>query len=269
MAETSLSSDPVTRSQSLLVDSYRHSADVQQKIDRLDEQTRQDYFEYLHTTQRATQLEAYNAQIKRLIGSQEQEMRDIKDQLTSLQETEETALPLLQTMFDTLKRFVERDLPFLKEERAQRLERLSGLLVKADVSVAEKYRQLLEAYQIEVDYGRTLEAYRGVLEVGGQSGREVTFLRLGRVALYYQTSNGQESGQWRIKQKHWQQLDERHHWVVQKGIQMALQQTVPELLELPLELPLERPVERPTESHVTLSVEDSGIAVESSIGGMN
>ncbi|GLQ32721.1 DUF3450 domain-containing protein [Litoribrevibacter albus] len=236
LSNTAMADDVVTSAEKALVTSYQHASKVQQKIDRLDEQTRQDYYEYLYTTQRAKQLEDYNAQLQRLIDSQQQEIEDIKEQLSSLQETEEAALPLLQTMLNTLIAFVERDKPFLSAERSERLSRLNDVLARADVSVAEKYRQVLEAYQIEVEYGRTLEAYSGVLKVEGQPDRDVTFLRLGRVALYYQTSDGQESGQWQTQQQQWQRLDERHDWVVQKGIQMALQQTVPELLELPIGL---------------------------------
>ncbi len=214
--------------------SYQQGAKVQQQIDQLDEQTRQDYYEYLYTTQRAQQLENYNAQLQKLIQSQVDEIADIKTQLASLQDTEEAALPLLQKMLTTLDQFVARDIPFLNTERRERLDRLNTLMNRADVSVAEKYRQVLEAYQIEVEYGRTLEAYSGVLTVEGQPDRDVTFLRLGRVALYYQTSDGQQSGQWDTRQKQWLTLPDANNWAIQKGIQMALQQTVPELLELPL-----------------------------------
>lgn len=224
----------VDQAEKAFVKSYQQAAKVQQQIDKLDDQTRQDYYDYLYATQRAEQLEAYNTQLQTLIDSQQKEVADIQTQLESLQETEEAALPLLQDMLTTLNQFVKRDIPFLTEERYQRLERLTTLLTRADISVAEKYRQLLEAYQIEVEYGRTLEAYSGLLSVEGQADRDVTFLRLGRVALYYQTSDGQESGQWNKQEKQWQPLSEEHGWAIQKGIQMALQQTVPELLELPL-----------------------------------
>ena len=123
--------------------------------------------------------------------------------------------------------------PFLEEERSTRLARLQTLLNRADVSIAEKYRQILEAYQIEVEYGRTLEAYNAPLNTNGIT-RDVTFLKLGRIALYYQTADGKESGVWDNIEKDWKQLDSSYRWPIQKGIQLAMQQTVPELLSLPL-----------------------------------
>lgn len=217
-----------------LTKSYQTAAKVQERIDGLDDKTRQDYYEYVQTVRQVEQIEKYNKQVQALVVSQQSELEDLQQQLKSLQETEQTALPLLSDMFSTLKRFIERDLPFLMKERLERITRLEGVLSRSDVSVAEKYRQVLEAYQIEVEYGRTLEANTGVLRVSGQADREVTFLRLGRVGLYYQTSDGQQSGQWNASESGWEVLDSSLNWSIQKGIQMALQQTVPELLELPI-----------------------------------
>ncbi len=55
---------------------------------------------------------------------------------------------------------------------------------------AERYRRLLEAYQIELDYGRTMISYKGKLE----DGREADFVRVGRVSLLYRTADGEEVG---------------------------------------------------------------------------
>ena len=40
---------------------------------------------------------------------------------------------------------------------------------RVDVTVAEKFRQVLEAYQVELEYGRTIEAYTGTVDVDGQN----------------------------------------------------------------------------------------------------
>ena len=74
------------------------------------------------------------------------------------------------------------------------------MMSRADVTISEKYRRILEAYQVELDYGRTLEAYEGKLG-SGDDARTVQFLRVGRVALLYQTLDGKETGYWDARQE--------------------------------------------------------------------
>lgn len=226
---------PLDQAQQTLQQSHREGAQVQHSIDQLDRQTRENYEEYSATLRQAELVEAYNRQLSRMIEDQTRELTDIEVQLESLAETEQATLPLLVRMQLMLEQFVASDLPFLLQEREQRVERLARLLDRADVSLAEKYRQILEAYQIEAEYGRTLEAWTGTL-VQSAAERGVTFLRLGRVGLYYQTLDGEESGRWSREQDGWVKLDDQFNWSIRKGISVARQQSVPELLELPLEL---------------------------------
>ena len=84
-------------------------------------------------------------------------------------------------------------MPFLLEERRKRIAGLRDIMNRADVSLSEKYRRVVEAYQIEMDYGRTIEAYDGRLGEGDDA-RTVQFLRIGRVVLMYQTLDGRRDG---------------------------------------------------------------------------
>ncbi len=227
--------DALEQNQQVLEKAHRQGAQIQRSIDQLDQQTRENYDLYTETLRQAELMEVYNRQLSRMVADQERELTDIETQLVSLAQTEQATLPLLVRMQSMLEQFVARDIPFLPQEREQRVERLARLMDRADVSLAEKYRQMLEAYQIEAEYGRTLEAWNGALQQGDQV-REVTFLRLGRVALYYQTLDGEESGRWNRQQEVWERLDDDFDWSIRKGISMARQQSVPELLELPIEL---------------------------------
>ena len=93
-------------------------------------------------------------------------------------------------------------MPFLLEERTNRVDGLQKLMTQADVSISEKYRRIIEAYQIELEYGRTLEAYEGLIGEGTDA-RTVDFVRLGRVSLMYQTLDGTETGYWNAEEKKW------------------------------------------------------------------
>jgi hypothetical protein len=210
----------------------------QQRIDQMDAEQKQALQEYLDNQRSADITESYNQQLEKLVHSQKSELADLQRQIASLDETELAVLPMLSRMLDSLSRFVAQDLPFLPQERSQRIERLQKLVDRADVSVAEKYRQILEAYLIEVEYGRTIEAYSGSLDnqynLGKQAAPQVTYFRLGRTALYYQTLNGQQGAMWQPDKASWQPLDDAQNQALGNAILVAKQQRVPELLHLPL-----------------------------------
>jgi hypothetical protein len=140
-------------------------------------------------------------------------------------------------MLDALERFVRLDLPFQLDERNRRITSLKEAMGRADVTVSEKYRRIIEAYQIETDYGRTLEAYQGEL-VEGERARTVRFLRLGRVALMYQTLDGEETGYWDADQKQWVQ-DDSYRSAVKHGFGVADKALAPDLLTAPIPAPRE------------------------------
>ncbi|WP_286238885.1 DUF3450 domain-containing protein [Neptuniibacter halophilus] len=205
---------------------------AQKRINQLDLNSQEATETYLANERMADLTEAYNQQMAQLVASQQAEMADLQQQIDSIEEMDQSVLPMLNRMLSTLQQFVSADTPFLPQERQQRIARLHALLKRADISVAEKYRQILQAYLVEVEYGRTLEAYSGSLP--DAEGRQVTFLRLGRVALYYQSLDRRQSALWQPSQQRWQMLDEAQNLALGQAIQVALQQQVPALLNLPL-----------------------------------
>ncbi len=139
-------------------------------------------------------------------------------------------------MVESLDQFVELDLPFLLPERRSRVAFLETLLERSDVTVAEKFRRVLEAYEIENDYGRTIEAYKDSLEFEGAS-REVDILRIGRIALLYQTVDAGAYGMWDRQKKEWTPLPAAYRNQIREGIRVARRQIAPNLLLLPVAAP--------------------------------
>ncbi|WP_415891102.1 DUF3450 domain-containing protein [Neptuniibacter sp. SY11_33] len=211
---------------------HNQSQQSQKRIDNIEQGTQVAVDEYLTNERLSDVTEAYNAQVALLIESQKKEVVDLEAQIASIEETDKAVLPMLNQMVETLGKFVAQDIPFLKSERKERLEKLETLLLRADVSVAEKYRQILEAYAVEVQYGRTFESYKGAL--ASNNGQQVTFLRLGRAVLYYQSLSGSESALWQPSTQSWQVLNDSQNLELTKAIQIARQQQVPSLLNLPL-----------------------------------
>ena len=139
-------------------------------------------------------------------------------------------------MIDGLDQFVQLDVPFLLEERTDRVERLKELMERDDITVAEKFRKVTEAYQIENDYGSTIEAYKDTITIDGAT-REVEFLRVGRVALLYQSPDGQVSGAWDSEKGQWQALGNEFKNQIRQGLKIANKQIAPELVLLPISAP--------------------------------
>ena len=92
---------------------------------------------------------------------------------------------------------------------------------------------MLNAYQIENEYGRTMESYTNELELDGQT-LVVDFLRMGRVALVYQTTDGARSGVWNQEERRWQGLDDSYNNSIRSGIRIARQQAAVDLITLPI-----------------------------------
>lgn len=211
----------------------RDAAAAQQRIEQLDDASREALQRYRDALLQSRQLRDYNARMAAMVDDQRNELESLEEQLASIEQTQRAVLPLLQQMVTSLETFVALDVPFLPEERNTRISQLHALLDRADVSVAEKYRRVIEAYQIESDYGRTLEAWRGSLEDGDRT-RTVEFLRLGRVMLYYQSLDGREQGYWDAAEQRWANLPGSYRRALEQGIRIARQQQTPELLRLPL-----------------------------------
>jgi len=139
-------------------------------------------------------------------------------------------------MVDVLERFVALDLPFLLVEREDRIARLRRIMDDPETGMPEKYRRIAEAYQIELDYGRTMEAYQGILEEEGRT-IPAEFLRVGRVSLYYLTPDGNHAGRWDRVGNRWHALSKDFIPTLAQGIRVARNQVPPDFLSLPVPAP--------------------------------
>jgi hypothetical protein len=107
---------------------------------------------------------------------------------------------------------------------------------RSDVADAERYRRILEAYQVENDFGRTIEAFAGTVQKDGAD-VPVDFLRIGRIGLIYQTRDGAEVGAWNHKAGVFEPLDSSYFNWVAEGLRVAKKQSAPQLIRIPLPRP--------------------------------
>lgn len=207
----------------------------QQRIDAVVDDTRKKEDQYKRLLKEIDGLKIYNTLLQRQIDAQIRKMAQIEASIDQVEVISRQIVPSMTRMIASLKIFIELDVPFLMEERRERVANLEILMVEPDVNDAEKFRKVTEAYQIENDYGRTIEAYSGSLEIGDEN-RRVEFLRIGRVAFMYQTQDGKLSGVWDQEARRWQEADAYKN-EIRAGLKIANKQVAPDLLLMPVATP--------------------------------
>lgn len=211
-----------------------NGAAAQVTVDKLSGDTQNIVSQYKTAIKVVEGMKLYNGLQKKQVANQEKYLNDLTTSISKVAIIERQIVPLIVSMIDSLERFVELDVPFLVEERNDRIANLRQTLERSDVTVAEKFRKVLEAYEIEIEYGRTIEASSGKLAKDGGV-REVQFLRVGRASYLYQTVDGEESGVWNDTSKSWDVLPNKiYQRQISKGLRLARKEAAPDLIIVPV-----------------------------------
>ena len=207
---------------------------AQKRVDEVHEATLDLATEYQNKLKVVDGLKVYNALLQKQLNAQDIEVDTLRSSIANATVIERQMVPLMMRMLDGLDEFIALDVPFLLEERETRVSNLRALMERADLTVAEKSRRVFEAYQIENDYGRTLEAYKGKLDLGDRS-YDVDFLRIGRIALLYRSVGNDRFGHWDTASNQWVETDQsQFKRNVDKGLKVARQEMAPELFTVPV-----------------------------------
>jgi hypothetical protein len=236
LAGNALADDPLKTSIEVQSASDLAATRSQDRIDRIADETRVLLQEYRQTIRELDSLRAYDDHLERMVQAQTQTMATLDLEMEEVQITHRGIMPLMARMVETLEQFVELDIPFLLEERRARVRQLQDLLDRPDATVAEKYRRVMEAYQVETDYGRSIESYRGTLHDHGDE-RTVDFLRVGRITLLYRSLDGSLAGAWDPTAHAWDALSPDYLPALKQGFRVAKKQAAPELLMIPVQAP--------------------------------
>lgn len=216
------------------------SQQSQQRIDRIADETGNLLQEYKKELKLLEDLKVYNRKLEIQIEHQQAQLADIERSVQDVTVTQRRIQPLAERMLDGLEQFVRLDLPFHAAERNTRIRQIRANLNRSDLSAAEKFRQVLEAYKIETEYGRKVEAYTDTIEIGGLA-REVDVLRVGRIALMYQTTDTKITGAWDNERKSWVELPaSQYRASVRQGVRMARKQASIDIMNLPIAAPEEK-----------------------------
>jgi len=207
----------------------------QVRVDKVVTQTRTMEDQYRAILKEIDGLLIYNKLLELQIENQERVKVDLEQSIANVAIVNRQIVPVMTRMIDSLEQFISLDVPFLNQERTDRVQGLKDLMSRQDVTVAEKFRKVTEAYQIENDYGRTIETYKDTLEVDGAF-LELDFLRIGRIALMYQSVDGKVSGVWNQENQSWEDASDQRNQI-KLGLSIAKKQVPPDLVILPVDSP--------------------------------
>ena len=211
-------------------DNTELSAQSQTKIDATESETDKLVNEFKVVSKQVEGLKLYNAQKRIQIQAQLDLMDKLDEQLVQVVVMQRQIPPLAQKMLDTLETLITLDTPFRQEERRARVDLVRSSLAKPKVTASEQVRQVLEAYNIEAEYGRKIDTYEDTLA----DGTVVNILVIGRVGMFYQTKDEQSSGRWNNETGSWDDLPGSYRKPIRNGIRMAKKLAPTDMLMMPV-----------------------------------
>ena len=225
--------DPLEQIHSAERQIHKAAAKSQEKVDAIQEQTTEIVAEYRNVVDETEINKVYNDHVAKLVAAQNAEIKSLEDQIAEVENTKRNVVPLMYRMIDMLEAFVKADIPVKLDMRMARVERLRNVMTDPNVSTSEKYRQVLEAYEIEKDYGSAVEAWQATETFDGQ---EITadFVHVGHIALIAQSKDLKNAWVWDNTSRSWTKLGDEYLKDVTKTIRMARKQAPLDLIKLPI-----------------------------------
>lgn len=215
----------------------REAIDTRQTTQREAEQWREEREKLLARYEALEQsVEKLTAQQEALKQSNDQARQRIaakERQLAHIEQISAGIVPFIEEIIDHLRKEVNVGLPFLREERRTRIDRLTRLAADPEVAVSEKLRKVMEALMVEAEYGNNIEVYQ---ETAAIDGREILInvFRLGRLNLFYQTLDRNSCGVYNLATGSWEALPGDYNAAIETAIEIGAKRQPVELLYLPL-----------------------------------
>ena len=236
-AEILVDSSVIDEAMDVIGTKYTESATSQEEITRLANSASTTFEAFKRANDNLESLLVLNAGYRKTISIQETNITTLDESIASVEEVTGGIPLLMEKMLSSIEQFIELDYPFHVDERANRIQIARDAIDNPDVSIAEKFRQVLVMYQIETSYGRTYETYPDTITLAGAE-RDVNIARIGRVALMYQSTDRQVTGAWDNKARQWVELPPGdYRQAVQRAIRITSNLAAPDIIDLPVAAP--------------------------------
>ena len=227
----------IEQAQSVVGETNREAAESQERINRLSNSSSSLFEEFKTESDNLEALLVLNANWRRQIAIQEQQLETISESIAEVRNVTQELPLLMSRMIASIEQFIELDIPFHLEQRRARIQFVRDAIDDPNVSTAERFRQILVLYQTENAYGRTHETYSATLNLDGVP-TDVDMLRVGRIALTYQTKDRTRTGAWDSESRQWVTLEDgAYRNAIRDAINVSSGLIAPEIFELPIVAP--------------------------------
>jgi hypothetical protein len=230
-----VSADPLNELHKEEAKIHAAAAKSQEKINNLYEQSQELFIEYRGVVDETENLKVYNDYVSTLVADQQRSIDSLQTQIDGIDGVKRGVVPLMFRMIDSLEQFIELDVPIKLDERRKRVERLRDVMANSNVTTSEQFRQVIEAYQIENQYGQFMLPYQGTLDF---QGTEITvdFVNLGRTALMALSLDQKNAWVWDNDARAWEVLGAEYINPVVIAVRMANKRLPANLLKLPIKV---------------------------------
>jgi len=209
----------------------------QETINRLANEASSTFEFFKQENDNLEALLVLNAEYRKLVSIQLENIDTLDESIANVEIVTREMPLLMEKMLSSVEQFVELDLPFQLDTRRNRLDFARGAMDNPDVSIAEKFRQVLVLYQNETLYGRTHETYPDTISFNGVD-RDVNLLRVGRIALMFQTTDRQITGMWDRDSRTWVEIPAgEYRTALQTAIRVSSGLDAPRIIDLPIIAP--------------------------------
>lgn len=236
-AELFVDSSVLDQAMSVVAEKYSESVVAQEEINRLANSASSDFEEFKRENDNLEALLVVNAGFRKQIAAQNEDIAELDTSIANVEVVTREIPLLMEKMLASIEQFISLDYPFRLEERMNMLQFARDAIDNPNVSIAERFRQVLVMYQTESAYGRFYETYPDTIELNGTD-RDVMMVQIGRIALMYQTTDRQEAGAWDNNARQWVTLDPLEYRAqVQTAIRVVDGLDAPKIIELPIIAP--------------------------------
>ena len=226
--------------------------------------------EYVGLLDQIQNVKIATEQRQLMTARQKDRIDSLKSQIKTVPATKGAVRGVVTKMVAEIEKVIESDLPFRKEERFARLDRLRSLLASDDTLDADLFRRAMTLYDIEANYGYTISAYTGdhpstpgrrmaacredvassvcnlstdqmkQLEAGStiddisDSIKDGNYVHFGRLSFVYLDLDSREGFRWSKEANGWEQLSSGDILNARRSVRIARGESAPGVVTAPI-----------------------------------